>query len=165
MKKAVATLGSLGFLAFSSVALAETPIDININIPSQGVNPFISIGTLISNALIIVFVVAAILVLFYLVIGAFQWITSGGEKEAVGHARSRITRALIGLAILALAFLITRVAGQIVGIDILNIQRIPTLSQPCPAGTVFDPTSSQQTGQTVCIPEAQPPAGTSGITR
>ena len=64
-----------------------------------------------------------------LITGAFNWITSGGDKENVGKARSRIINALIGLLVLALAFLIARVAGQIVHIDIFNL-KIPSLDQP-----------------------------------
>lgn len=92
-----------------------------------------SIGDLIANSLQIVFIAAALAVLIYLVIGAFRWITSGGDKEAIGKARGHIVNALIGLAILALAFFITVLAGQIVGINILSLPQVPTLGQ--------DPTS------------------------
>ncbi|MBI4037065.1 hypothetical protein HY385_01435 [Candidatus Daviesbacteria bacterium] len=102
-------------------------INIGITPPAQGINPDTAVGTVLSSALTIIFVIAAILVLFMLIIGAFQWITSGGDKEAVGKARQRITHALIGLAILALAFLIVTVVGQILNINIFKINTIPTL--------------------------------------
>ena len=49
------------------------------------------------------------------VISALQWIVSGGDKEAVAKARSRLTYAIIGIVLLALSFLILRVIGQITG--------------------------------------------------
>lgn len=126
-----------------------TGVDIRIGTPTQGVNPAVSVGVLLSSALTIIFVVAALAVLFMLIYGAFQWITSGGEKEAIDKARKRITSALIGLAILALAFFITRVVGQVVGINITSIQQLPTLGG-CGVDRVLNPQSG------ICEP--RPPA-------
>lgn len=129
MKKVAAVITSLGFLASATSAFAAITIRIT---PTQGIPGGTSLGLILSNALTIIFVVAAFAVLFMLIIGAFQWITSGGDKEAVGRARGRITHALIGLAILALAFLIVTVVGQILNIDILS-GRIPSLTETLPA--------------------------------
>ena len=96
-----------------------------------GINPLrSSIGTLISNGLQIMFVAAALFALVFVVIGAFKWIISGGDKEAIAKARGTITSAFVGLAILALAFFTTVLFGQVVGIDITNLPQIPTLTQP-----------------------------------
>jgi hypothetical protein len=56
-------------------------------------------------------------------------IASGGDKDAIGKARGTIVNALIGLAILALAFFITVLFGQILNINILDFQELPTLNQ------------------------------------
>lgn len=138
MKKVVAliTTGST-FLLTAVNALAQ--INITPGRPAQGLNPATPVNVIITNILSIVFVVAILLVLFFLIVGAFRWITSGGEKEAVGKARGTIVNALIGLAILALAFVIARVAGQIVGVDFGNLI-LPRLdSAPGTAGTVPPP--------------------------
>ncbi len=58
-------------------------------------------GSLFRNVITIVFIVAAILTLFYLVMGAINWITSGGDKGKVEDARNKITAAVIGLLLLA----------------------------------------------------------------
>ncbi|OGE26818.1 hypothetical protein A3H85_01285 [Candidatus Daviesbacteria bacterium RIFCSPLOWO2_02_FULL_40_8] len=144
MRKVLASASVVGFLATVTSALAVvTPtIGVQLKPPTQGINPGTPVGTLLSNALTIIFVIAALAVLFMLIIGAFQWITSGGDKEKVGKARDRITQALVGLAILALAFLITVVVGQVLSINILDIKSIPTLDQRCPIGEVYDPTSA-----------------------
>lgn len=129
-------------LATASVAMFLTPalafaagVPIQIIPPNEGVNPYTSVGTVLSNGLTIIFIVAALAVLFMLIWGAFQWITSGGDKEKVGAARGRITNALIGLAVLALAFLITVVVGRIVSIDLLNLKVIPSLDSPVSEST------------------------------
>lgn len=129
MRKTAVILSSItGFFASAVRALAADSEQIQITPPKQGIAGDTPIGVVISNAMTIIFTGAILLVLFYLVIGAFEWITSGGEKEAVGKARGKIINALIGLAILALAFLIARVAGNIVNVDIFNLS-LPTLDK------------------------------------
>lgn len=92
-----------------------------------------NLGAFISNALVVVFSFALLFVLIMLIWGAFEWISSGGDKEAVGKARGRIINALIGLAILAVAYALVNVAGQFLGFDVaggkLNII-IPTPPKP-----------------------------------
>ncbi len=128
----------LPLFIFVSVVSAQTPpppaptpslppLSVNISSPSLGISPTTTIGGLVSNALRITFIVGALLVLFFIVIGAIQWITSGGDKEKVGGARKMIVNALIGLALLALAFLIVRVVGTILNIDITTLNQLPRL--------------------------------------
>ncbi len=57
-------------------------------------------------------------------IGAFRWITSGGDKGNVEAAKEHLTHAVIGLAILVAAYVITGLIGVIFGLDILNPQNI-----------------------------------------
>lgn len=131
MKRAAALITtSAGFLLSSVTAFAQ-PRETRIppgTLP--GVDPTTTtIGELIASALQIIFIAAALAVLIYLVIGAFKWITSGGDKDAIGKARGSIVNALIGLFLLALAFFITVLVGQIVGVDILNLPTIPRLGE------------------------------------
>lgn len=143
MKKLSAVaITTVGFLASASAAFAQ--IGLGITPPKVGINPDTPLGTLLSNALYIIVAVAALLVLVFLIIGAFNWITSGGDKEKVGSARKTIFAALIGLAILALSFLIVRVVGQFLNIDITSFKNVPTLQTCLKAGdpncTAEDPT-------------------------
>lgn len=144
MKKIAAILLTLAFLVVVPVVLAapgdpaatptSAPGAIRIRIlPGTipgAINPgenSSNIENIINNVLKIIFMAAALLVLIFLIIGAFQWIMSGGDKEAVGKARNRITHALIGLAILVLAFVILAVIGTIIGINFLQFD-IPKLT-------------------------------------
>lgn len=70
-----------------------------------------------NTAIQLIYIVAGILFVFMVIISALQWITSGGDKEAVAGARNRLTFAIIGIIILALAFVLIRVLGQITGFE------------------------------------------------
>jgi hypothetical protein len=133
MKKVVAISAAISsYFSLASQALAQSNVrNVDVLFPNMGIDPgSTSVGALIANALKIAMIVAALVVLFYLVLGAFQWITSGGEKDKVGKARGTIVHALIGLAILALAGLIVVVVGQILNINVLNLNVLPTLNSP-----------------------------------
>ncbi len=117
----------IAYATLASTALAQ--INLTPGRPSQGINPGTDPRVIITNAITIVFVVAVLAVLVFLIWGAFEWITSGGEKEAVKKAQGRITNALIGLAILALAFIIARIVGAVLGIDFANLT-LPRLDAP-----------------------------------
>lgn len=123
MKKLAFLTAAASFFT-PAIALAQ---NIEITPPGQG---FKTPGDAISKILTISFVAAIIAVLMMLIWGAFEWITSGGDKEAVGKARSRIISALVGLAVLAIVFALFRLSGQFLGFgfgDTGNIQlNIPT---------------------------------------
>lgn len=84
------------------------------------------LGVFINNIITLAFILAIIVVLVMLIWGAFEWIVSGGDKESVGKARSRIINALIGLAVLGVAFALASVMGTFLGFDITKTIVIPT---------------------------------------
>jgi len=81
---------------------------------------FTEIGKLISNIIYLIFVLAALIFFFMLVIGGIQWMLSGGDKAATEAARGRITAALIGLVIVFAAWAITVLIEKFLGISILT---------------------------------------------
>ena len=95
-------------------------------ITTDGVPTLACVGVILHNIVTGLLIMAALGTLFMLIWGAFEWITSGGDKENVGKARNRIINALIGLAVLAVAFALTKVAGQFLGFDITKSIPIPT---------------------------------------
>lgn len=78
------------------------------------------VGVLTKNAITLLYSVSAIAVIAYFLWGAFDWITSGGDKEKINSARRKMTHALIGLALLSLSFVIIAVVGEIVGFSPLK---------------------------------------------
>lgn len=125
MKKiAVAITSSVTYLYAASLALAQ---DIKLDRPKvDGKNVgYADLSEFIRNIMALIFFIALILVLVMLVWGAVDWILSGGEKDAVGKARGKILNALIGLAVLAVAWAIFVLAGRFLGFNILQFN-IPT---------------------------------------
>lgn len=54
--------------------------------------------------------------LVYFVVGAFKWITAGGDAKQVSDARSAITQSIIGLAVLASVFAIANLISPLLGL-------------------------------------------------
>lgn len=78
------------------------------------------IGMITQNAITLIYSFAALAVIFYFLWGAVEWILSGGDKEKINGARRKMTHALIGLALLALSFVIIAIVGEIVGFSPLK---------------------------------------------
>lgn len=134
MKKVTKILASAAtaaglFLANPIAALAADPLT-NINLRPNDVAYTnivnMQFPTLISGAIKLVLVVAALVFFFVLVIGGIQWILSGGDKAGAETARKRITSALVGLAIVFVAWAIGTLIQALFGFDIFNLN-IPKL--------------------------------------
>lgn len=68
------------------------------------------------------FVVAGLVALLYLLLGAFGWITSGGSKEAIDKAREKIQASIVGLILIFVVLSVVMVIENILGIG-LGISR------------------------------------------
>lgn len=79
-------------------------------------------GGIISTALRLILVIAAIVFFFILVIGGIKWIMSGGDKAQTEGARNQITAALVGLVIVFSAWAIASLIGTFFGISIFDLK-------------------------------------------
>jgi hypothetical protein len=80
-----------------------------------------------SNIIQVLFIVAVVVSLIFLIWGGIRWIKSGGDKAQIDQARSTIIGAMIGLAISLSAYFIVHVIYYIVtGNNQLNLP-IPKL--------------------------------------
>lgn len=85
-------------------------------------------SNMVGIALQLLFIVAVIIALFFLVWGGIKWILSGGDKSAVEGARNTIVASLIGLAITFLAyFLLTFVIRIFIPTFDINNLVLPSL--------------------------------------
>lgn len=119
MKKIAFIAGTFSYFLNASAAFAQ----IQISPPPQG---YKDLGAFVTNILQLAFAVALVIVMFMLIWGAFEWITSGGDKEHVASARNRIINALIGLAVLAIAFALATIGAQFLGFQGLGNLPIPS---------------------------------------
>ncbi len=127
MKKLAAVGAAIASFLTPAQAFAQS---IKIDRPTVG---FASLSDFIRNALVLVFTIGAFIVLIMLIVGAYEWIASGGDKENVAKARNRIINALIGLIILAVAFALVRVIGQFTGLNLTDLV-VPKPNPNVPAG-------------------------------
>ena len=73
------------------------------------------ISLFLNNLISLIYILATVTFIFMLLWGAFEWLSSGGDKEKVSNAQRRITNAFIGLVLFAIAFAILQVLGVFTG--------------------------------------------------
>lgn len=93
--------------------------------PNQG---GIALGKLIGNLVGALFIAGFLLTFMFLIIGGIQWITAGGDKQALEKARTGITNAIMGLVIVAATYAVMTLVGRFFGIEITNLT-IPAFNQ------------------------------------
>lgn len=104
------------------------------NVPVENIPQFI---------ITLLFVIGMVIAVAFLIYGGIRWVLSGGDKAKVEAARGHIVASIIGLVIIAAAFLIFSLVFQILGVrnPLTGGLCIPTLQDPfCRAAT---PTPSQ----------------------
>lgn len=65
--------------------------------------------------------IGSLIFLFTLITGAISWMTSGGDKQKLEDARSRITNGIVGLVILLTTFALVKLLENFFGINILTL--------------------------------------------
>lgn len=104
----------LTYQASRAVVLAQDFT--KVEVPQPDAVKIVEIGPLIKSGITIALLVAAVLTFAFLIWGGLQWIMSGGDKAKYEEARNRITAALIGLAIVALAWLLIKLVAYFFGL-------------------------------------------------
>lgn len=84
-------------------------------------------GTFVPRLITLGLIVGALVFFFVLLVGAIQWMTSGGDKAAVEAARGRIANAVIGIVILFALFVILSVVGDFFGLSLTGFN-LPKLT-------------------------------------
>jgi uncharacterized membrane protein len=74
------------------------------------------IGKIVSESLGYVFAIAGFMLLIYLILGGFGYMTSAGDPKKAQEAKSKITSALIGFLIVFIAYWLTRLIGLVFGV-------------------------------------------------
>lgn len=76
---------------------------------------------LIPRLITLALIIGALIFFFNLIVGAIQWISSGGDKQSIESARSKISNALIGIVILFAVFAVAKLIEYFLGIPILTL--------------------------------------------
>lgn len=110
-------LNQIKLLALGSTNLMNETSGANVNLGFT----VPSFDTVLSFAIRFLFIVAGLIAILYLLLGALAWITSGGNKESVDKAREKIQAALIGLilmfAVLAIIVVVENIFSMGLGIS------------------------------------------------
>ena len=81
-----------------------------------GNDPVQGLGNIISFVIQIVLFFAGLATLIYLLMGAYDWLTSSGEKEKLQKAQNKIVSALVGMFLIVVAFtLFSFIMGTVLG--------------------------------------------------
>lgn len=114
---------------FILLAQASQTIDISAGTPL--ISPIATLNQLLQIGASAILLVGTIAVLYYLLYGAFSWITAGGEKGKIEEARTMMTQGIVGLIILASVFVIFGMVLNFLGLrDRFNIGNYGTGSVP-----------------------------------
>ncbi|MEO6508730.1 MAG: hypothetical protein ABIO02_02145 [Patescibacteria group bacterium] len=96
-----------------------------------------TLAEILTFAIRLVFVAGGLAALVMLLLGAFAWITSGGEKEKTKAAQEKIQAAVIGVILIAVVLAVVVTLEQVVfaGNICLGLScgiTIPSLLKPAP---------------------------------
>lgn len=80
---------------------------------------------IIENIIELLAPAAAVAFLIMLIVGGFQFVTSGGDPKAAGAARTTLTYAVIGIVLVVAVWLILLLIGTITGVNVTNVEIPP----------------------------------------
>lgn len=134
MKKTIATtLGTTAALIPASQAFAQTSVNLCPG-GSQFANLCTELGAgefgpIVGFAVNVLFTIAIVIALVFLIWGGIKWILSGGDKGKVETARSTIIAALIGLIVTFAAYFLLNIALNFFGLSLSNLTlpQLPSL--------------------------------------
>lgn len=86
--------------------------------------PIFGFNTLFSNILGVIVGLAAIVFFIMLIVGGYKFITSGGNPKAAESAKHTLTYAILGLLLVASAFLILELVEQFTGASVTEFNVI-----------------------------------------
>ncbi len=144
------------FLGFTNHIQAQTcapaaslPACTSIDVSELGFN-IPSLGDILTFVIRAFFVIAGLAALFYMLLGAFAWVTSGGDSDAVSAAQQKIQAAVVGMLIIVGVLAIIWTLEQV----IFNRRICLGLSCPLTLPGLIEPTTpTDQLNCCVCINE------------
>ncbi|HUS60259.1 MAG TPA: pilin [Nevskiaceae bacterium] len=82
------------------------------------------IAEIIANALKVIFAISGVILMAMIIFSGIQWMTAGGDKEALANAKKRLTSAFIGFIIFVSVFAIINFIAPFLGLGFLQILKI-----------------------------------------
>jgi hypothetical protein len=112
----------LAFLVMPFLAYAQTTVGNGLTnsgmtslFGSTGLNSSQSLSDLIVNVIRIMLLFAGAIAVFFVIVGGYQYIASGGNEETAEKGRKTLINAIIGIIVIVLAYAIINVIVNLVG--------------------------------------------------
>jgi hypothetical protein len=130
MKKVLAIITpAIALLTFAPSALAVDVTGCPSALSGFGVLCNVTFGgNLIASVINILFIIAILIALIYLIWGGIKWIMSGGDKGALQQAREHVIAAIIGLVVVFLAYFIVNFVLGVFGLGTGYSWTLPTFT-------------------------------------
>lgn len=109
-----------------------------------------NIQPIVTGLINLILVAAVVVFVFLILIAGVQWITAGGDKEALSSAQKRLTAALIGITIVFSAWAIINLTKGFFGLEKLKGTAPPASSATPTPSTKEQPTSLSECRNKVC---------------
>ena len=100
-----------------STVPGETPFELQGPLPS---GRFTTLASLITNALPIIFALAGVILLLYLLWGGFDYLTSMGDPKKAEAGKGKITNAILGFIIIFAAYWVVQLIDYLFKLKIYN---------------------------------------------
>ncbi|MDA1316631.1 MAG: hypothetical protein O3B87_01250 [bacterium] len=97
----------------NSIAKASLPTCISVDVGNLGFQ-IPTLGDILTFAIRAFFAIAGLAALFYMLLGAFAWVTSGGDKDAITAAREKIQAAVVGMILLVAVLAVIWTLEQVI---------------------------------------------------
>ncbi len=108
------TLPSLVFAQTNGVTQGLTTSGVGSFFPSSGIGGSTSFTQLLQNVIEIMLLFAGAIAVVFVIIGGYQYITSGGNEETAEKGRQTLTNAIIGVIVIVLSYTIITVIANLV---------------------------------------------------
>lgn len=112
----------LAFLVMPFLAYAQTTVGNGLSnsgmmslFGSTGLNSSQSLSDLIVNVIRIMLLFAGAVAVFFVIVGGYQYIASGGNEETAEKGKKTLINAIIGIIVVVLAYAIINVIVNLVG--------------------------------------------------
>jgi hypothetical protein len=87
---------------------------------AEGISAINNLEGFISAAIGMLTILAGVFFIFYFILGAFKWLSAGGDSGKVQKARDQIVQGVIGLIVVVAAYAIIGLIGTVLGLRLLT---------------------------------------------
>lgn len=101
-------------MQYLALTINGTPMEAPTQIPGGGSDV---LNSVLSNALVIFLVFAALFAGFVFIRGGLEWILSGGDKQKIEQARQRLVYGIMGLLLVLLSFFVVNFVFKLFSLD------------------------------------------------